>query len=299
MKRIIIRFILIVPVLAAMVAGCRTYGSGSGDLPAYRIFTSEGARTDYAAMLVSLSGAEIIFIGETHNCPIAHWMELEITKALFQKDSAGLVLGAEMFERDDQYLVDAYLSRELDSDGFEEKARLWDNYWTDYYPLLFFAKDNGLKFIATNVPRRYAAYVKDNGLEALESLPEEDRQFIAPLPIDFEPDEDTEEMFSLMKMMMGHDSGTKSYYAEAQAVKDATMAWSVAENFEKRFIHYNGNFHSDMHGGIIPYLERYLPGKRIVTVCCARQDEIEELDEENIGRADFIICVPTDMTMTF
>ena len=77
------------------------------------------------------------------------------------------------------------------------------------------------------------------------------------------------------------------------------MAWSVAENFEKRFIHYNGNFHSDMHGGIIPYLERYLPGKRIATVCCARQDEIEELDEENIGRADFIICVPTDMTMTF
>lgn len=286
-------------VLVLVLSSCRTGSNVSGDIPAYRIFTSEGKGTDYAAMIERLAGAEVIFIGETHNCPIAHWMEFEITKALYQIDSAGLVLGAEMFETDDQHLVDAYLSREITSDEFEEKARLWDNYWTDYYPLLFFAKDNGLEFVATNVPRRYAAYVKDNGLEALDALPEEDRQFIAPLPIDFEYDEETDDMFSLMRRMMGDEGQGRSYYAEAQAVKDATMAWSIARSFDRRFIHYNGNFHSDMRGGIIPYLEKYLPGKNIVTVCCARQDEILSLDEENLGRADFIICVPTDMTMTF
>ncbi len=286
-------------VLVLVLSSCRTGSNVSGDIPAYRIFTSEGKGTDYAAMIECLAGAEVIFIGETHNCPIAHWMEFEITKALYHIDSAGLVLGAEMFETDDQHLVDAYLSREITSDEFEEKARLWDNYWTDYYPLLFFAKDNGLEFVATNVPRRYAAYVKDNGLEALDSLPEEDKQFIAPLPIDFEYDEETDEMFSLMRMMMGDEGQGRSHYAEAQAVKDATMAWSIACSFDRRFIHYNGNFHSDMRGGIIPYLEKYLPGKKIVTVCCARQDEIISLDEENLGRADFIICVPTDMTMTF
>lgn len=164
-------------VLVLVLSSCWTGSNVSGDIPAYRIFTSEGKGTDYAAMIECLAGAEVIFIGETHNCPIAHWMEFEITKALYHIDSAGLVLGAEMFETDDQHLVDAYLSREITSDEFEEKARLWDNYWTDYYPLLFFAKDNGLEFVATNVPRRYAAYVKDNGLEALDSLPEEDKQF--------------------------------------------------------------------------------------------------------------------------
>ena len=86
------------------------------------------------------------------------------------------------------------------------------------------------------------------------------------------------------------------------------MAWSIAEAFAegcpdgspvRQFIHYNGNYHSDNRGGIVPYLEGYLPGKRIVTVCCVRQDDISSLDEENAGRADFIIAVPVDMTMTF
>ena len=49
----------------------------------------------------------------------------------------------------------------------------------------------------------------------------------------------------------------------------------------------------------VPYLEEYLPGRRIATVCCIRQDDISALDEENAGRADFIIAVPVDMTMTY
>ena len=89
------------------------------------------------------------------------------------------------------------------------------------------------------------------------------------------------------------------YYAQAQALKDATMAWFIAKNFERRFIHINGNFHSDNNGGIIPYLNIYLPGKHIATVCCVRQEEISRLDKENQYRADFIVCVPEEMTMTF
>ena len=38
---------------------------------------------------------------------------------------------------------------------------------------------------------------------------------------------------------------------------------------------------------------------QIATVCSVRQDEIDKLGEENEGRADFYICVPTDMTMTY
>ena len=102
---------------------------------------------------------------------------------------------------------------------------------------------------------------------------------------------------AFMNMMSGHDS--QSHYAQAQALKDATMAWFIAKNFERRFIHINGNFHSDNNGGIIPYLNIYLPGKHIATVCCVRQEEISRLDKENQYRADFIVCVPEEMTMTF
>ncbi len=271
--------------------------SSAQEKHAYRIFTKEGERADYGIMLKALMKAEIIFIGETHNCPVAHWIEYEVASDVAKKHPDGLVLGAEMLERDNQLLVDEYTSGLISSDRFETEAKLWDNHYTDYAPLLYLARDKGLRFVATNVPRRYASFVKDNGLEALETLSDDAKSLMAPLPIAFDESSADNEMFGFMNMMSGHEGS--SHYAQAQALKDATMAWSIAQNFERRFIHFNGNFHSDNDEGIIPYLNIYLPGKSVVTVCCVRQEDIDKLDKENRGRADFIICVPETMTMTF
>ena len=121
---------------------------------------------------------------------------------------------------------------------------------------------------------------------------------MAPLPITFDAQAQDAAMFGFMQMMGGKGSAN-SHFAEAQAIKDATMAWFISRNFDRKFIHYNGNFHSDNRGGIIPYLEQYLPGKKIATVCSVRQDNINSLDEENSGRADFIIVAPTDFPMSY
>ena len=121
---------------------------------------------------------------------------------------------------------------------------------------------------------------------------------MAPLPIPFDAQSQDEAMFGFMQMMGGKGAGN-SHFAEAQAIKDATMAWFIAQNFDRKFIHYNGNFHSDNKGGIIPYLNQYLPGKSIVTVCCVRQDDIKSLDKENRARADFIIVAPTGFPMSY
>ena len=284
--------------LMALLALLAAFGAAAQTKAAYAIFTSEGEETDYGKMLKALNKADIIFIGETHNCPIAHWMEYEITSDIIRKNSKGLVLGAEMFESDDQLLVDEYTAGVISSDRFEKEAKLWDNYWTDYAQLLYLARENSLRFVATNVPRRYASYVKDNGLEALQGVSDEAKTLMAPLPIPYEQTSQDDAMFGFMQLMGGKE-GEKSYYAEAQAIKDATMAWFIAQNFDKKFIHYNGNFHSDNKGGIIPFLEQYLPGKSIVTICSARQDSVKNLDKENQGRADFIIVAPTDFPMSY
>ena len=266
--------------------------------PAYSIFTADGKQTDYGKMLKTLQDADIIFIGETHNCPVAHWMEYEITSDIIQKSPKGLTLGAEMFETDNQLLVDEYTRGLISSDKFEAEAKLWDNYWTDYSSLLYLAREHKLRFVATNVPRRYASFVKDNGLEALGNLPDAAKNLMAPLPIAFDAQAQDAAMFGFMQMMGGKGSAN-SHFAEAQAIKDATMAWFISRNFDRKFIHYNGNFHSDNRGGIIPYLEQYLPGKKIATVCSVRQDKINSLDKENRSRADFIIVAPTDFPMSY
>ena len=266
--------------------------------PAYSIFTADGKQTGYGKMLKTLQDADIILIGETHNCPVAHWMEYEITSDLIRKSPKGLTLGAEMFETDNQLLVDEYTRGLISSDKFEAEAKLWDNYWTDYSSLLYLAREHKLRFVATNVPRRYASFVKDNGLEALNSLPDAAKNLMAPLPIAFDAQAQDAAMFGFMQMMGGKGSAN-SHFAEAQAIKDATMAWFISRNFDRKFIHYNGNFHSDNRGGIIPYLEQYLPGKKIATVCSVRQDNINSLDKENRSRADFIIVAPTDFPMSY
>ena len=50
---------------------------------AYAIFDAEGRKTDYGEMLRALGERDVVFIGEVHNCPVAHWMELEIVKDLY------------------------------------------------------------------------------------------------------------------------------------------------------------------------------------------------------------------------
>ena len=179
--------------------------------PAYSIFTADGKQTDYGRMLKTLQDADIIFIGETHNCPVAHWMEYEITSDIIQKSPKGLTLGAEMFETDNQLLVDEYTRGVISSDKFEAEAKLWDNYWTDYSGLLYLAREQGLKFVATNVPRRYASFVKDNGLEALQNLPDAAKNLMAPLPIAFDAHSQDEAMFGFMQMMGGKGSANSHF----------------------------------------------------------------------------------------
>ena len=135
--------------------------------PTYRIFKENGKPIRYQKMIKQLSNADVVLFGELHNNPISHWLELQVTKDMYNLKGASLVLGAEMIEADNQEFLNAYLNGDLSEKDFIDTSRLWRNYKTDYRPLVEFAKDNQLQFIATNVPRRYASMVFKGGFEAL------------------------------------------------------------------------------------------------------------------------------------
>lgn len=152
---------------------------------AYNLFNKEGKPVNYKEMIQHMGENELVFIGEIHNCAIAHWMEKIIVQDLYTIHGDSLMLGAEMFERDDQLLLNEYLNGLIPFSRLEEEAKLWKNYATDYAPLVEFAKKHTLPFIATNVARRYANIVSKGGLEALDKVSEEGRSLIAPLPIQY------------------------------------------------------------------------------------------------------------------
>ena len=80
------------------------------DKPAYNLFDNKGKEVKYSKMVDELKGADIVFFGELHDNPIAHWLQLELTRGLFNEKSGKLILGAEMFEADNQLILNEYLS---------------------------------------------------------------------------------------------------------------------------------------------------------------------------------------------
>ncbi|MFK8101430.1 MAG: ChaN family lipoprotein [Saprospiraceae bacterium] len=268
------------------------------DKLAYQLFNPAGEKINYGEMLAVMDSTDILCFGELHNNPIAHWLQLELTKDLYTKKANQLVLGAEMFETDNQLLIDEYLQGQISEKNFEQEARLWPNHKTDYKPLLTFAKVHQLKFIASNVPRRYASMVYKKGLKSLDSLSTTAKQYLAPLPIPF--DIQLKSYQSMMTMMEGMGDHP-TWFPKAQAIKDATMAHFISQSWQKGqfFLHFNGSFHSDDHEGIVWYLKKIHPSAKLKTITTVSQTAVDQLEEEYLGKADFILCVPASMTTTY
>lgn len=267
---------------------------------AYQIFSQEGNSITYEEFLSQSQEADIILFGELHNNPICHWLELELTKSLFQAKGKQLRLGGEIFEADDQVILDEYWKGLIAENHFENEAKLWNNYTTDYKPILNFGLTHQIPFIATNIPRRYASLVAKQGLTSLENLSEEAKNWIAPLPI--EVDLTLPGYANMLEMMGGHGSGMSAEnFAHAQAIKDATMAHFILENLERNqtFLHLNGAYHSNNFEGIVWYLQKQNPDLKTVTISSVEQAEVNSLSDENKGIANFIIAIPHSMIKTY
>jgi len=269
-------------------------GLWAGDKPAYVLYNAKGKKVGYAKMVKNLLKQEVVLFGEIHNNPISHWLELKIAQDCGGKRA--ILMGAEMFERDNQQPLNQYMEDKITAKGLDSLARLWKNYKTDYAPLVNFAKENRVGFVATNVPRKFATMVSKGGFEALNSLGPLEKTWVARLPIVF--DANLPGYQKMLKMMGDHATPNM---AKAQALKDATMAYSILEhlNMDELFIHYHGSYHSEFHEGIMWYLKKARATMRIATIATVSQKDISSLLPEHLDKADFIICVEDDMTGTY
>lgn len=259
---------------------------------AYQFFTSKGKKIELKDVLKKSSEADITFFGELHNNSLAHWLQLEVLKGM-QAEIPDLVLGAEFFERDDQLSIDEWFSGFITEKNFEAEAKLWNNYSTDYRPLMRFAKENNLEFIASNVPRKYASLVSRSGKVALDSLSDEAKRYFAQLPYEIDMDLPG---YVAMKDMMHGAPGNSDYMVQAQALKDATMAESLfsAISAKKKILHVNGSYHSKDGEGILWYLKREFPELNILNIHTITQDSLDKLDPQYKESGEIILVLPKD-----
>jgi uncharacterized iron-regulated protein len=220
--------------------------------------------TDFETMLRDVMRADVIHLGEQHDDAGTHALQLAVLEG-FARRGVPVVLSLEMFERDVQTSLDAYLAGTMPESAFLAGSRPWNNYASDYRPLVEFAKAKGWPVVASNIPRPLASAVSRNGLAVFDTLSSTQRPWVAA---DNQCGTDTKyarKFINLMGDMAGHGSNAMPaaamdrFYA-AQCVKDEVMAESIARALDAHpnavIVHAAGSFHVEEGLGTVERVTR-------------------------------------------
>ncbi len=267
----------------------------------YRIYRGDGTPATFDQLLADSRAAEVTFVGESHDDPVAHYLEEEILRRTWDADAA---LSLEMFERDVQLVLDEYLAGLITESQLLAGSRPWRNYASDYRPLIEFAKEKKMPVLAANAPRRYVNRVSRLGAASLNEVPPEGRRFLPPLPY---AEASAEYAAKFERVMKEHLEGGRppssesiARRLEAQSLWDAAMAYSIADFLTKhpgkRVLHINGQFHTAERMGTVEHLLRYRPNTPVVVVTILPEKSFPAFDAGSMNHAGNFVVV-TDPTL--
>jgi uncharacterized iron-regulated protein len=285
----------------------------------YRVFRGDGSPATVADIVASAKDAQVVFLGETHDDPVAHHLEAELWKQLVGPES---MLSLEMFETDVQAVVDEYLNGQITEEHLLSSGRAWRNYKADYRPLLELAKERKIRVIAANAPRRYVNRVGRMGKGSLDSLTGEAKRFLPPLPY-AEASPEYAEKFNTFMEELKKEAAKRTpppdpaksaeakappdpprdprWQLEAQSLWDASMAFSIAEALLRspsaRIVHVNGSFHTEKRLGILDHLSRYRPNTRSLVVTMRADKSFPNWNSEKLANVgDFVILTDPSLS---
>jgi uncharacterized iron-regulated protein len=288
------------PAPAPAVESAGAPPATSGYAP-HRVYDSGRKRfSDFEAMVAKLATYDVVFLGEQHDDPRTHQLQAAVLEGIARRRTGPVILALEMFERDVQAGLDAYLEGRTPESDFLAAARPWPRYATDYRPMVEFARANRWPVIAGNVPRRLASVVARRGLTALDSMSSTDRAFVAT-ELSCPRDDYWQRFRATMGDMSGHGmqltpeqvEATVWRTYEAQCVKDETMGEAIAlarGTSGALVVHANGSFHSDYRLGTVARAKRRLPGARIAVVSFVPVEDLDRVDGKSRRKlADFVV----------
>lgn len=260
----------------------------------------EGKAVTAAAIVRAAANFDAVFFGEEHDDPTAHALEHQLVVMLDSAYAFRMAVGMEMFERDVQEVMDEYLGGFILEKHFTDATRPWSNY-SDYRPVVEYARAAGLPVVCSNAPRRYTNLAVRMGMDALQELPRASKRYLAPLPCDTAAGL----YYRKLEQVMTHgftpppDSAQPAMtmppgIVYGQSLWDATMAWSVAAYLKAhkghKVFHLNGRFHSDEHFGIVIQLKKYMKKARVLVISCYPSEDWQAPDwEAHKANGDFVI----------
>jgi len=241
-----------------------------------------------SAQMMSIAGdARVVYVGETHDNPASHRLELETLRALEQRHPGKVALGMEMFTRSQQPVLDRWVAGELDEKSFLKASRWFDNWKMDfayYRDLLIFARDRHIPVLALNAEKSLVQAVRSKTPEELSA--EEKAQ----MP---ELDQSDPYQRAMTEGIFGGHSHGKMHmegFLRAQTLWDETMAESAArylaspEGKDRHLLVVAGGNHVSYGFGIPRRVFRRLPTSYVTIggneVVISREKEPEMMDVE-------------------
>jgi uncharacterized iron-regulated protein len=192
-----------------------------GDL----IHLATGHKVSAQAMLDAIGDTRVIYIGETHDNPASHQLQLEVLEGLYRKHPGQLTLAMEMFTPEQQPVLDRWSAGELEEKEFLRQVGWFENWQMNfglYRPLLDFCRIKRIPVIGLNAPK---ALVRLVGQSPLTELP---AKIQAQLPeFDFS---DPYQLAMTESIFGGHSKGKamSAGFIRVQTLWDETMAQNLA-----------------------------------------------------------------------
>ncbi|WWE59491.1 ChaN family lipoprotein [Parasalinivibrio latis] len=259
---------------AALLLGMTVFPSLAASLPTlydYRLTTPQGEALGIDQITQKLHDADVILVGEWHGHAGVHLFQAKLFSSL-AGTYPGVSLSMEQFSRDRQELINEYLKGKIGEQALISKGNAWNNYPSDYRPLVEIAKAAKLDVIAANAPKSVVRCIGQQGLAYLEKLTPKERGFVAKHV-------DTTESAYKTRFMASMHHGSKDQSEKqfaAQVTWDETMAESIVRQARKepggKVFHIAGRFHVSEGLGIAARIHRLDPSLNIVMITPETKD---------------------------
>ncbi len=193
----------------------------------------KGKEVTFKEMIDSVKKSRVIYFGEKHEVKEILAMQLKLLGELC-RNNPDVGVGLEMFNYEQQHLIDGYLRRKMSLEELIKEYRKGKESFNlqHYGKILDYARDNNLEVLGLIIPRQSAAMVTRMGLAAIDGQ----NLIIKSTDVDLN-NEEYSEWFkktiqnSLPMMQTGLNPDN---FVKAQAAKDETMGKNIAKYFAKR-----------------------------------------------------------------
>ncbi|MCP4492626.1 MAG: PDZ domain-containing protein [Gammaproteobacteria bacterium] len=289
------QYIFLTVLLVAFLQGCsfnsshwdseEPYRPAKGPIIGDILHTATGHYLSQEQMLTNLVHYPLVYVGETHDNPASHRLQLVILQALQTSHPGQITLGMEMFNRQQQPALDKWVAGALDEKQFLRESKWFQNWGGDfalYRELLEYCRDNNIPVIGLNATKETGRIVSMTplqklGSDAKETLPEMDTS-------------DPYQQQMIDEIFGAHGAGATMIesFSRRQTLWDETMAETVAsymaQNQSRSMIVMAGGWHISYGFGIPRRVHRRLPlpyvlvGGENLEIPPQKQDQLMDVD---------------------